>query len=63
MLVLTLAFSMGHAVAAEDGEQASSYTRMLARKNQEFMSGDAVILGELPVQEAKDYTLMVYILH
>lgn len=62
VLVLTLAFSMGHAVAAEDGEQASSYTRMLARKNQEFMSGDAVILGELPVQEAKDYTLMVYMI-
>ena len=60
VLILTLAFPLLHAMAAE-GEDGS-YARMLARKNQEFTSGDEVIQGELPVQEAKEYTLMVYMI-
>ncbi|MBO4515441.1 MAG: leucine-rich repeat protein, partial [Lachnospiraceae bacterium] len=64
LLFLTLAFPMARSFAAEDsgGEQASSYARMLARKNQEFESGDAVIQGDLAVSEPKDYTLMVYMI-
>ena len=60
VLILTLAFPLLHAMAAE-GEDGS-YARMLARKNQEFTSGDEVIQGELPVQETKEYTLMVYMI-
>lgn len=63
-LVLAILMAPIPAAFAAEGTQGeeSEIARAIARKNQEFDPADAEILGDVPVAEPKNYTLMVYVI-